>query len=271
MKKRNIFILILVIIVAVAAITVWWVFFRNSAGIPVEKPLDVQAEIIKCEKEKAYFKAQCFQDLAVKAKNPDLCKRVSDIKDVGYEGSNYIIHEGVCLALVSEQLNYDISLCDRVKDDKDQFELCTGYSAQLHAKAVRDPKFCEILDHKNMWYGNCLAASVVKEADISVCDKATGFYKEVCRDQAYMNLMNDNKDISYCDKVKNSSNLAVCKANYAKDVGDLNICGTLGSDKSMCICYNMYFEQINENVCNDLSDSTQNANCKKCLKMNLFK
>lgn len=266
MKKRNLVLLILLVLL-VAVFAIWLVFFKT----PAEKPLDIQAEIVKCEKEKAYFQAQCFQDLAIKAKDPDLCKRVSDIKDVGYEQSSYIIHEGVCLALVSQKLNYDATLCERVKADADQYELCTGYAAQLHATNTKNPEFCEVVDHGNMWYGNCLAGSVAKEPDIGVCDKASGHYKNVCRDQAYMNLADENQDISYCDKVEESSSVAICKANRAKDAGDLNICHTLGSDKSMCICYNMYFDELNDGACGALGDETQKANCQRCVKINLFK
>lgn len=279
MKKKY---LILVIVLVLIAVLIWFLFFRaQEAGVdepvidePVSEELtseQVQEEILKCEKEKAYFQASCFKDLAIRAKDPDLCARVSDIKDVGYESSQYIIHEGVCLALVAKELDYDVSLCERVEAEADQHELCVGYVAQLHSKEDRDSSYCEGLSKDNIWYANCLAASVTDVSQIGICDQAKGFYKEVCRDQAHIELMLYHNELSYCDSVDEPSNRAVCVASYAEHNDDLSLCHTLGSDKHVCICYNMYFDELNQEACDGLTDPAQIDKCQLCLNMDLFK
>lgn len=279
MKKRNLFIFLLVLVLVLFLL--WWFWLRTSSDElavgPAEEPAqeeltqeNIQEEILKCEKEKAYFQAACFKELAVRAKDPELCERVSDIQDVGYEDSQYIIHEGVCLALVAKQLDFDVSLCEQVASESDQYELCTGYVAQLHTDDDKDPSHCENVDHGNIWYGNCLASSVVEPGDVGICDKAEGFYVEVCRDQAYINLATDKEDLSYCDSVREGSNKAMCVAGYAERVDDLSACHGLGSDKNICVCYNMYFDELSEEICDELSDGEQVANCQKCLNLDLF-
>lgn len=278
MKIKKYIILLAVIIVAVA---IFFLLQKSDSRETINKEPEtkteqltqeqIKEETLKCEKEKAYFQANCFKELAIKAKDPSLCKRVSSVEDKGYETSTLFIHEGVCLALVAKELDYNLSICDQVKENEDQYSLCTGYTRQLHANKLKDPSVCEEIDHNDTWYANCLANSVDSEDDLKICDKVSNEgNKYLCQDQAWEVLAILKDKVEYCDKSVTTSNREICIGAYAKKYEKLDLCNTMDSEKNICICYNVYFDELNQNTCTTLSDQ-QKTNCEKCLNSDFFR
>ncbi len=276
-KKTLITLLVLAVFVVLAVLLV--------RGCEQEKPCcaeeeqvveelteeEIAIEIEACEKETAYFQSSCFSDLAELAKDPDLCDRVEDITDEGYGDSSYFIHKGVCLAQVAKAMDYDYSLCDRVSDNQEYYDLCIGNIAVGEAGELDDPEVCEILGDGHEWYEDCLAETINSEDEIGICDLVSDEWdRDTCVNLGYVNLSVQNEDISYCDEIDSSVMQLICVGSYADHFDDLSICHDLQEDNDVCVCYNMYFDEVTDEVCAELTDDEQKSTCDMCKGLSLF-
>jgi len=290
MEKRNIIIVVLLLIILGGVLAYKFLVVvpetpvQESENIIVEvedeaevlpelTPEEVEVELEECKKQTAYFQSDCFEDLAVKAKDPDICDNVEDIQEEGYGGNDKLfVNKGVCLAYVANELDYDFELCERVKDVTEQYETCYGIIAQKKAGEEGDIQICEDLVEKSYdWYDNCLAATVEEEEDLVVCDRlGEDLEIEDCKNIAYLNLAMEKEDMEFCNKIDSSALTSFCVGTYAKHAEDLSVCDTFDADQSLCVCYNVYFDELNEEICEDLESDVQIENCNKCMNLNLF-
>ena len=285
-KMRKI-IVVFILLTFSAAIVVYGILTNHSITEEktVEQPLEVdepdvsadltkeeiQEEIVKCEKETIYFQGECYTDLATLVRDPEICDKVEEIYDAGYQESKSFVHKGVCLGNVAEEMDYDFSLCD-VIEDTGQFDTCMMIIANGKASETYDINDCDVVKYNSNSYANCLAATVRDHEDTTVCDLTENdSYRDTCVSIAYQRMSKIYESVDYCSKIEQSALADFCVGSYAKHFEDLSVCDTLGSDQSICVCYNMYFDEVNEEVCGNIETNEQKSSCNRCVELNLFK
>ncbi len=274
-KKKKIIIGLVVIALVLIAVLV---LAPGQEDQVVEEPEEeeltedeIAVEIEECEKQTVYFQSECFVDLAVLTKDPEICDRVEDIEDAGYESSAYFTNPGVCFGRVGSVTEYDYDLCEEVSYNQDYYDICNGLIAMNEAEDLDDPGVCDRLGDDHGWFGDCLSETIDDESELEICDRVPDeLDQETCRNSAYIDLTIDNEDISYCEKIDSSIMKAICQGTYAKHFEDLSVCDGFDSDTNTCVCYSMYFEELNDEACESVSDEGQKSTCYMCKDMDLW-
>lgn len=273
-KKSKLGITILVI-VAVAVIVLLLLFGTKgcSSDEVVLTEDDIQQRIEECEKETDYFQAKCYQYLAADAKDPSYCDKVAEIRAEGFGDSNLYTTEAVCLGYVGSKMDYDYLLCDGVVDNQEYYDNCMGMIAKAEATDLHDPSICDdVLGLGHEWYSQCIAATVESEDELEICDvfEDDAYDKGFCLNLGYRSLSIVKEDVEYCYKITSSATQLFCVGSYADHFDDLDVCHDMESNDDMCVCYNVYFDEINEEICEGLPSLSQQEACRICMDMDLY-
>lgn len=184
--------------------------------------ISIELEDNSCsEIENDVLRTKCFNSLAIKTNNPDLCTNDDCIYDIAINTSKpeYCLKikdlpvnclNRILYASVENGIEQDKSMCE-LFIDKDKSKNCI----ELLSK---DPNLCTT--------GHCLFLTAESIEDIDLCEKATS---EKERSSCYYNFGVEFREASACEQVlEEEGNLwtskDLCYNNIAIHVNEISLC-----------------------------------------------
>jgi len=93
-------------------------------------------------------------------------------------------------------------------------------------------------------------------------EKCEKYSRGFSRDQCYLDLAKDKKDISYCNNIDNQNSKGICYSNIAVSKNNLDICNSLTTDKAKYTCYKEYAQSKKDiSICDKIQENSIKEDC----------
>ncbi len=195
------------------------------------------------------LKAQCldrvYMSLAIDQKDQKICKKIED------KALKNNCLDQIFMTLARNATN--ISQCSKItstqlkKQCEDNFYLKNGIKAlnmdecdkisnsKTREKCKKSIQKNIVVKEESKKAAENAKISRSSEEILEICDTLTGKKAIICKNSVYPQLAFDKKDLSYCDKISDETEIAECKKTQGRRINSYYLRQSLASkDKTVC-------------------------------------